>query len=139
MTTEKQLSEMSTDERIAWTASLNEDERVILHTPIGLRYVLVSVAEVKWFLSHDIPAEYRLKFLEFIDSHTDLFTPEAYALVEPMCAEGRELIKEARKLGNKWLDVVARWEVFNAFIALNPSMLDALKMPMPNGYKRSAA
>jgi hypothetical protein len=133
------ISKLSDEERDAWLKSLSEDENIILHTPIGLRYILVSIAEVKWFLSEDIPAEYRLKFLEFIDSHTDLFTPEAIALVEPMNAEGRELIKEARKLGNKWLDVVARWEVFNAFIALNPSMLDALKMPMPNGYKRSAA
>ena len=42
--------------------------------------------------------------------------------------EGREIIKEARKLGDKWLDVVARWEVFTAFVAMNPTLLAALKM-----------
>jgi hypothetical protein len=50
--------------------------------------------------------------------------------------EGREIIQEARKLGKgKWLDVVARWEVF-ALVAINPSMLRALKMPRPRRYTR---
>jgi hypothetical protein len=134
MMTDKQIGEFSNEDRGAWIASLNEDETIILHTPIGYRYVLVSIAEVKWFLKETIPAEYRLKFLEFIDSHADMFTPEAIALLDPMNDEGREMLKEARKLGKKWLDVVARWEVFNAFIALNPSMMTALKMPRPNGW-----
>jgi hypothetical protein len=135
MVSNARISELSSEERAAWMASLNEDETIILHTANGRRYVLVAIAECKWFLSHTIPAEYRLKFLEFIDRHTDLFTPEALALLEPMNNEGREMLKEARKLGSKWLDVVSSWEVFNAFVALNPSMLVALKMPEPSGYK----
>lgn len=135
MMIDKQIGELSCEERRAWIDSLNEDQTIILHTPIGLRYVLVTIAEVKWFLSTEIPAEYRLKFLEFIDRHTDMFTAEALALVEPMNAEGLEILKEARKLGKKWLDIVASWEVFNAFIVLNPSMMTTLRMPLPNGYK----
>lgn len=135
MMTEKQIHELSPDAHQAWIDGMSEDEKIILHTPVGYRYVLVSLAEVKWFLSTEMPAEYRLKFLEFIDSHADMFTPEAIAAVDPMPAEGREMIKEARKLGRKWLDVVARWEVFNAFISLNPSMMTALRLPRPNGYK----
>jgi hypothetical protein len=49
------------------------------------------------------------------------------------------MVREAQKLGaGKSLDVFARWEVFNAFIALNPSLMAAIKMPRKYRYSRSA-
>jgi hypothetical protein len=88
----------------------------------------------------DLSAEHRLRFLEFLDRCTDNFlTAEAIAAVEPMCDQAYEMVKEARKLGpSKALDVFARWEVFNAFIALNPGLLTAIKMPRSYNSRRSS-
>lgn len=116
---------------------MTPDHEIVMRTPPGYRYTLVAIAIVKWFLSHDIPAEFRLKFLEFLD-HAKEFTPEAIAAVDPMPAAGRELYKEITKLGRKWPDVAARCDVFDAFIAINPSIVTALRMPSPNGFDPSA-
>jgi len=128
--TSEQIGRQSSDERIAWLDSLNDDESVIVHVPVGHRYTIVIISEIKRMLLHDLSAAHRLRFLEFLDSHTDMvLTAEAIAAVEPMCDEAFELVKEARKLGAaKALDVFARWEVFNAFVALNPSLLSAIKL-----------
>jgi hypothetical protein len=141
MITAEQIYRQSHDERCAWLDSLNDDESAIVHTPVGHRWTLVVISEIKRMLLGNIPTEHRLRFLEFLDRCTDTFlTAEAAAGIEPMCDEAYEMVKEARKLGaGKALDVFAKWEVFNAFIALNPSMLAALKMPSPNGYRRRSA
>jgi hypothetical protein len=100
----------------------------------------VIISETKRWLAHELSAAHRLRFLEFLDSCTDNFlTAEAIATTEPMCDEAYEMVKEARKLGaHKALDVFARWEVFSAFIALNPSLLTAIKMPRAYHHRRSA-
>ena len=130
MITSEQIGRQSSDERIAWLDSLNGDESAIVHTPVGHRYTIVIISEIKRRLLQPLSAAHRLRFLEFLDSHTDLvLTAEAIAAIEPMCDEALEMVEEARKLGAaKALDVFARWEVFNAFVALNPSILTAIKM-----------
>jgi hypothetical protein len=116
-------------EHCAWLDSLNDDETAIVHTPVGHRYMLVVISEAKRMLLMDLPAEHRLKFLEHLDRRTDTFTADVIAQIQPMCDEAYEMVKEARKLGpGKSLDILARWEVFNAFVALNPSLLTAIKM-----------
>jgi hypothetical protein len=137
MVTSEQISKFSDEQRDAWMASLTEDESVILRAPPGHRYTLAAISEVKWFLAQKIPDDYRLRFLEFLERHADLFSVAAIAQLEPMPDEGREIIREARKLGKgKWLDVVARWEVFGALVAINPSLLAALRLPEPARYTR---
>jgi hypothetical protein len=140
MITDEQIHRQSSEERSAWLNSLNEGESAIVHCPVGHRYTLVLISETRRLLSTNLSAEYRLRFLEFLDRCTDNFlTPEAIALVEPICNEAYEMVKEARKLGaSKALDVFARWEVFSAFVALNPSLLTAIKM-RPNYYYRRRA
>ena len=130
MITSEQIGRQSSDERIAWLDSLNGDESAIVHTPVGHRYTIVIISEIKRRLLQPLSAAHRLRFLEFLDSHIDLvLTAEAIAAVEPMCDEALEMVEEARKLGAaKALDVFARWEIFNAFVALNPSILTAIKM-----------
>jgi len=111
------------------------DADIITHVTPGARYTIVAISVTKWYLSKDIPAEFRLQFLEFLDRQTkDLFTPEAIAAVDPMPADGRELYKETTKLGRRWPDTVARRDVFDAFVAINPSILTALRMPRLNGF-----
>jgi len=83
MMTADQIAGMSAEEHSAWIESLDEDEAIVLHTPVGFRYMLVAIADVKVVLSKKIPAEYRLKFLEFLKGHEDMFTAEAIAAVEP--------------------------------------------------------
>ena len=112
----------------------------MVNCPPGDRWTLIAISENKRWLSTNIPAEIRLRILEFFDRCTDNFlTAEAIAQVEPMCDEAYEMAKEARKLGpKKALDVFAKWEVFTAFVALNPSLLTAIKMPRSFSHNRSA-
>jgi hypothetical protein len=131
MMTADQIARQSSEERSAWLASLNDDETAIVHSAVGNRYTLVFVSLVKRLLAAEMEPAYRLRFLEWLDKCADNWlTPEAIAAVDPMCDDGFEMVHEARKLGaGKMFDVFARWEVFNAFVALNPSLLTAIKMP----------
>jgi hypothetical protein len=117
-------------EHCAWLDSLNDDETAIVHTPVGHRYTLVIISEAKRMCLMDLSAEHRLRFLEFLDRCTDIFAADAIAQIKPMCDEAYEMVKEARKLGpGKSLAVLARLEIFNAFVALNPSILTAIEIP----------
>jgi hypothetical protein len=137
MITDEQIDRQSGDERSAWLASLNEDESAIVHTPDGHKYTLVFVSLVKRLLVDEMEPAYRLRFLEWLDKCADTWLrPDMVAVIEPMCADGYEMVREAQKLGaGKMFDVFARWEVFNAFVALNPSILAAIKLPPP-GWER---
>src|SRR5258706_14394115 len=100
MITSEQIGRQSSHERHAWLDSLNDDESAIAHTPIGHRYTIVIISEIKRRLLQPLSAAHRLRFLEFLDSHTDLvLTAEAIAAVEPMSDEALEMVEEARKLG----------------------------------------
>jgi hypothetical protein len=95
---------------------------------IGHRYTAVIISHAKRMLTfEDCPAEFRLQVLQYFDKWVDThLTAERIALIEPMCAEGETLFNEVRKVGYpKVFDVLARPDVFNAFVALNPSLLGA--------------
>ena len=144
MMTNKTLDTLSDDERHAWIDSLKEDERAILHCPVGHRYTFVFISYVKHLLAGDLPMDYRLKFLQWLDDRNERWErPEIIAAIEPMCEDGYQLLRETMKLGSKKsLDVIASWEVFNAFVALNPSLLTAIKMnhfPRPSRAPASEA
>jgi hypothetical protein len=130
MMTNQQLDQLSQAERSAWIESLSEDESAILYCSIGHRYTLVFVALVKHMLAMDIPPNYRLEYLGWLDRRDEAWlSPQIIAAIEPMCEDGYELLREAMKLGHKkGFDTIASWEVFNAFVALNPSLLTAIKM-----------
>jgi hypothetical protein len=117
-------------EHCAWIEAMNDDESLILHCPTGHRYTLVFVSIVKMLLAEEMPQAYRLRFLEWLDKCGDQWlSADAIAAVQPMCADGHEMVREAQKLGpRKVLDVLARCEVFNAFVALNSSLLTAIKI-----------
>jgi hypothetical protein len=135
MITEVQLDSMSQDERCTWLDSLEGDDRVIVYAPIGNRYTLVILTVALRFLQQRIPADCRLKFLEFIDGHSDMFSVEAIAQLEPACDEAFEIYHEAMKLGaKKGIDLLGRLDVFAAFASMHPSIVAALKMPRPQVY-----
>jgi hypothetical protein len=97
--------------------------------PIGYLYTLVMMSITKRMLTMEIPAEYRLKFLEHLDKNAtrDIWlNTDMIAAIEPICDKGYEIVHEANKLGPKALDVYAA--NFSTFAVLNPSLITALQM-----------
>jgi hypothetical protein len=117
-------------EHCAWIDAMSEDEKAILCTPVGHRYTLVYISLVKRLLAAELSPAYRIRFLEWLDRCGDSWlTPDKIATVAPMDDNGYEMLCEATKLGaKKALDTVATCDVFNAFVALNPTLLTAIKM-----------
>src|SRR5258706_5416660 len=104
-------------EHCAWLDSLSPDENLIVCTPVGYRYALILVSITKRLLAHEMPAEQRLRFLEFLEKQADSWTADTIANIRPMCDDGFEMVREAQKLGaKKSLDVYAEHEVFSAFV-----------------------
>jgi hypothetical protein len=130
MMANEQLKGLSDQERSAWLDSMNEDETAIVGCAVARRFTLVFISLVKNLLAGELPTEYRLKFLQWLDRRNEPWeSPQVIAAIEPMCDDGYQLLREAMKLGaKKGFDVIASWEVFNAFVALNPSLLTAIKM-----------
>lgn len=116
-------------EHCSWLDSLNADEKLIVQTPAGHRYFLIVISNLKRMLASEIPTQYRLRFLEFLDNHSNDWPPEIIASIAPMCDAGAEIVGEAQKLGAKQaLDAFAKFDIFSAFCALNPSLVEALRM-----------
>jgi hypothetical protein len=129
MMTDAQIHSMPEAARLAWLDSLQGDEKEIVHCPDGRKYILVMISVIKRFLAEESTTPfYRLKFLEFLDKFSDAWlTPAAVGMIEPMCDDGYEIVKEARQLGSKQFDTYAKHEVFSAFAALNPSLIKAIR------------
>jgi hypothetical protein len=131
MLTNKQISAMTQEQRIAWLDGMTADERLIVHTPVGYRYTMVFVAHVKRALvSCEMPVGARLQMLEAINGSVDsYFTAAALAAIEPACDTEAQMIEECLKIEDgKGLDLLASWEVFGHLLALNPSLLAAIKL-----------
>lgn len=129
MMTETQIGTMSDAERSARLHSLQSDEKQIVHCSSAHKYTLVVFSIVKRYLGEEMSPEYRLRFLNYLDKLSDSWlTAEAVAMIEPICDDGYEIVKEARKLGwQKAFDTFAKHEVFSAFVALNPSLMEAIR------------
>jgi hypothetical protein len=106
-------------------------------TPVG-RAELVLVSLVKKLLAADLPAAFRFKFLQWLDKRDRQkeelqylrITPEVITAVEPMSDSAHdELYGEIMKLGKRErINAIGRTDVFLAFVALNPSLLTAIKL-----------
>jgi hypothetical protein len=106
--------------------------------PVGHQYTLVLVSLTKRLLEEEMPAAYRLQFLEHLEKIGDKWlTAEMVAAVEPVCDKGYEIIREVQKLGaKKALNVYAKH--FKTFAGLNPSLIAALKTSPLYQTRRSA-
>ncbi len=97
--------------------------------PVGHQYTLVAISITKRLLNEEIPASYRLQFLEYLDkwaADTAWLTQEIIANIEPVCDRGYEIVREAQKLGtHKAFGVYAQH--VKTFAKLNPSLIAALK------------
>jgi hypothetical protein len=97
--------------------------------PNGQKYTLVLSSLTKRLLAEEMPAAYRMQFLEHLEkmgTREPWITAEMIAAIEPMCDKGYEIVQEAQKLGaNKALDAYAKF--FSTFAMLNPSLIAALQ------------
>jgi hypothetical protein len=97
------------------------------------RELLVAFSVVKRYLAQDIPAEFRLRFLQYFERFEQLtggwLSADAVAMIEPICDNGYEIVEETRKLvpPKQLLGVLAEPEAFSVFAALNPSLLKVIR------------
>jgi hypothetical protein len=115
--------------------------------PIGWKYTMVIISHTKLGLTLDMSAAYRLEFLNRLDglvnhANNTWLTADMVAAIDPMCAAGLEMFREAMTLDRGKpgrpgaLDALAKF--FPAFAVLNPSLVTALKMESRrSGYFRS--
>lgn len=120
------------------TAAIDhEDDAGIIGLPWISKAEIVYISVVKHLLAGVLPTDYRLQFLVWLDRRTRpsecswqtlRITPEVVAAIEPICQSGSELLREIMKLDalNR-TDAIARNDTFRAFVALNPSLLSAIR------------
>lgn len=105
--------------------------------PIGYKYTAIMISDLKRTLAADIPPEYRLKSLDFLDRWANepasgWLTADVIAAIDPMCDAAHEMFREAMQLDRGKpgrpgaFDALAKF--FPAFAVLNPSLMTALEM-----------
>jgi hypothetical protein len=123
----------------SWLGRLSPEEQWDAYLPCGYWYDLVVASQIKRLLQREMPADLRLRFLELLNRKASgLVTMEAIAAIQPACDAAMAMIEELEPLSiADKCRVMRRIEVFDAHIALNPSILDAVKLR--RGYARAAA
>lgn len=98
--------------------------------PSGYWYDLVAVSQIKRLLQKDMPADLQVRFLELVTKKARGLVPmEAVTVIKPACDAAMAMLEELESLSiDDRCRVMRRIEVFDAHIALNPSILDAVKL-----------
>jgi hypothetical protein len=118
------------EDHSAWQASWNDDERMLAHTPPGYWETLVSISQVKRILLYEIDPHLRLRFLELLNKMVrGILTVEAMQRIEPACDTAMAMLDEMKSLSiDDKCRLMMKWNVIAAFINLNPSILEAIKL-----------
>jgi hypothetical protein len=130
-----------TDDHSAWQEMWNDDERMLAITPVGYWYDLVNVSMIKRILQWELPPDYRLSFLEHLHKLVrGHLTLEAMQAVAPACDLAMKMIDEMKALSiDDKCRLMRKWNVLAAFVNLNPSIVEALKLfGFPTQQTRSA-
>lgn len=119
-----------TDDRSAWQATWNEDERLLAHTPPGYWHSLVSISQVKRILQDEMPPDLRLRFLQILDNNVrGILSVEAMRHVEPACDVAMKMLDEMNPLSiDDKCRLTRKWNVIAVFVNLNPTILNAIKL-----------
>jgi hypothetical protein len=119
-----------TEDHSAWQATWNEDEHLVAHTPPGYWQNLVEIAQIKRILLDEMPPDLRLRFLQTMhDRVYGHLTLEAMQRVEPACDTAMKMLDEMKSLHTfDKSQLMRKWNVIAAFINLNPSILEAIKL-----------
>jgi len=125
-----------------------QEENAVLHFPDGYRHTLLFIAYVKHILVNlEMKAGQRLQFLEWINGQTSqVIAAEMLEMIQPMSDTEMKMMHEARSLnrkddpaGSASFDVLTSEEVFDDFLALNPSLLAAIMLHNKQWNRTSAA
>jgi hypothetical protein len=129
------LGGMSGEEARAWWATLSDEEKMVAYVPCGYQHLLLIIAYVKRTLVLcEMKAGERLHMLEWLNKQTDNYIlPEMLAVIEPMSDAEMAMMHEARSLDqegsdSKSFEILTSQKVFNSFLALNPSILAAIRL-----------
>jgi hypothetical protein len=123
------------EQHLAWLDSLSADETLIVNVPAGHRWNMVAASSIKRWLQEKMDAGLRLRLLESLNGMPDIYLrPEMLAMIEPMCDTAYAIWKEAKTLDREGdigrmasFRVLTSPRVFDHFVALNPSILAAIK------------
>jgi hypothetical protein len=119
------------EDHSAWQAGWNEDEAMLAGTPPGYWFDLVNISRVKRVLQEKMLTELRLRFLEYLNSksvhgHLNL---EAMQAVKPACDTAMAMLNEMSALDiDDQCRLMRKWNLMAAFVNLNPSIMDAIKV-----------
>jgi hypothetical protein len=124
-----------------------EEEAAVIHFPFGHRFTLLFIAYVKHILVNvDMKAAQRLQFLEWINEQTCMVIQrEMLEMIQPMSCTEMKMMHEAGSLDRKDDPAgsasfkVLTGEVFEDFLALNPSLLAAIMLSHKNWNRTPAA
>lgn len=118
------------EDHSAWQAGWNDDERLLAHCPPGYRPTLIEIAQIKRILLDEMPPDLRLDFLQTMNDRVHgILTVEAMQRIEPACDTAMKMLDEMKSLSiNDKSRLMMRWNVIAAFINLNPSILEAIKL-----------
>ena len=117
----------------AWHETLNDDDRVVVHTPPGYWLDLVLISKIKRLLQDPTPLDYRVKFLNWLERQPHgILNIEAIKAVEPACDTAMAMLDETKGLSVEAQCRVFRdLKLFAKFIQLNPSLLRAMHLMNP--------
>jgi hypothetical protein len=126
------------EDHSAWQATWNDDERLVAQTPPGYWQCLVNISQVKRVLLDEMDPHLRLRFLESLDKMVHgILTVEAMQRVEPACDTAMKMLDEMKSLSiDDKSRLMMRWNVIAAFINLNASVLEAIKMMLSSHDRR---
>ncbi len=108
----------------------NTMEAEWINLPCGYWYELVLISAIKRLLQDDMPLEFRARFLELLNKKArGLISMEAVAAVSPAPDAAIAMLDEMKNLSiEDKFKVMRRLDVFEAHIALNPSIMEAIKL-----------
>jgi hypothetical protein len=139
--TNGQLEKMTQDDRSAWLDSMDDDEELVARCPSGTWHELIMAAYFKHaLLDVPMPANERLRFLEFLDDMPNppnpcaLVTREVVAAIKPANSALVKIIHEARALdreedrGQASFKMLTSWECRWLVLKAQSSLLEALRL-----------
>jgi hypothetical protein len=118
------------EDHSAWQADWTDDERLLAHCPPGYWQDLIEIAQIKRILLDEMPPDLRLRFLQTMNDRVrGILTVEAMQSVEPACDTAMKMLDEMKLLsGADQQRLFTRWNVIAAFVNLNPSILEAIRL-----------
>jgi hypothetical protein len=118
------------EDHSVWQASWNDDERLLASAPCGYRFDLVRISQIKRLLQGEMPPDIRVRFLECLHNLVHDHLPlEAMQTVAPACDTAMAMLDEMKPLSiDDQCRLMRKWNVIAAFVNLNGSILEAIKL-----------